>query len=110
VRYDLRGYGGSSRPKPGKPYSHVDDLAAVLEAAGVDGAALVGNSMGGRVATDFALTYPKRVDAVVLAATNVGGFEETEEEAKAYADLDREIEQAVEAGEAERAMELELSI
>ncbi|HEX6580718.1 MAG TPA: alpha/beta hydrolase, partial [Actinomycetota bacterium] len=110
VRYDLRGYGRSSRPEPGKPYSHVDDLAAVLDAAGVDAAALVGNSMGGRVAIDFALTHPKRVDAMVLAATNVGGFEETEEEAKAYADLDREIEQAVEAGDAERAMGLELSV
>jgi 3-oxoadipate enol-lactonase len=110
VRYDLRGYGRSSRPEPGKPYSHVDDLAAVMDAAGVDAAALVGNSMGGRVAIDFALTHPKRVAAVVLAATNVGGFEETEEEAKAYADLDREIEQAVEAGDTERAMELELSV
>ena len=110
VRYDLRGYGRSSRPEPGKPYSHVNDLVAVLDAAGVDAAALVGNSMGGRVAIDFALTHPKRVAAVVLAATNVGGFVETEEEAKAYADLDREIEQAVEAGDAERAMELELSV
>jgi 3-oxoadipate enol-lactonase len=110
VRYDFRGYGRSSRPEPGKPYSHVEDLVAVLDAAGVDDAALVGNSMGGRVAIDFALTHPERVDALVLAATNVGGFEETEEEAEAYADLDREMEQAVEAGDAERAMELELSV
>ena len=31
VRYDLRGYGRSSRPEPGKSYSHVDDFAAVVE-------------------------------------------------------------------------------
>jgi pimeloyl-ACP methyl ester carboxylesterase len=110
LRYDLRGYGRSSRPVPGKPYSHVDDLAAVMDAAGLDRAALIGNSMGGRIAIDFTLTHPERVSALVLAATNVGGFEETEEEARAYADLDREIEQAVEAEDAERAMELELSV
>jgi len=110
LRFDFRGYGHSSRPEPGKPYSHVEDVAAVLDARGVQHAALVGNSMGGRVAIDFALAHPERVGALVLAATNVGGFEETEDEAKEYADLDREIEQAVQAGDAERAMELELSV
>ena len=110
LRYDLRGYGRSSRPEPGKAYSHVDDLAAVMDAAGLDRATLIGNSLGGRVSIDFGLTYPERLTALVLAATNVGGFEGTQEEAGAYADLDREIEQALEAGDAERAMELELSV
>jgi pimeloyl-ACP methyl ester carboxylesterase len=110
VRYDLRGYGRSSRPEPGRPYSHVDDLAALMDATDVERGALVGNSLGGRIAIDFALTHPERVTALVLAATNVGGFEETEEEAKEYAELEREIERAVEAGDAERAMELELSV
>ena len=41
VRYDARGYGRSRRPEPGRPYSHVHDLMAVLDAAGVDGTALV---------------------------------------------------------------------
>lgn len=110
VRYDLRGYGRSSRPDPGRPYSHVADLASVMDATGVEHAALVGNSLGGRIAIDFALTHPERITALVLAATNVGGFEETEDEAREYAELEREIEQAVEAGDAERAMELELSV
>jgi len=47
LRFDFRGYGRSSRPEPGKPYSHVDDLAAVMDAASVERAALVGCSMGG---------------------------------------------------------------
>lgn len=110
LRYDLRGYGRSTRPEPGKAYSHVDDLAAVMDAAGLDRATLIGNSLGGRVSIDFGLTHPERLTALVLAATNVGGFQETPEEAGAYADLDREIEHAVEAGDAERAMELELSV
>jgi pimeloyl-ACP methyl ester carboxylesterase len=73
LRFDFRGYGRSSRPDPGLPYSHVSDLSAVMDAAGIERASLVGNSMGGRVAIDFALTHPERVDALVLAATNVGG-------------------------------------
>ena len=110
LRFDFRGYARSSRPEPGRPYSHVSDLSAVMDAAGIERASLVGNSMGGRVAIDFALAYSERVDALVLAATNVGGFEETEEEAEEYSDLDRQIEQAVQAGDAEQAMELELSV
>lgn len=110
VRYDLRGYGRSSRPVPGQAYSHVADLLAVMAAAGLERAALVGNSLGGRVAVDAALTDPERVSALVLAAANVGGFEETEEEAAAYADVERAIEEAIQAGDARRAMELELSV
>jgi len=110
LRFDFRGYGRSSRPESGRPYSHVADLAAILDAAGVDRAALIGNSLGGRVAIDFALTHPDRVTALVLTATNVGGFEETEEEAQEHAPLEREIEEAVQGGDVERAMELELSV
>lgn len=80
LRYDLRGYGSSSRPEPSRPYSHVADLAAVMDAAGVDRAAMIGNSMGGRVAIDFALTYPGRVAALILAAPALGGFEGTQRE------------------------------
>ena len=58
LRFDFRGYGRSSRPEPGRPYSHLDDLAAVMDAAGAERAALVGNSMGGKVAVDFALHNP----------------------------------------------------
>jgi 3-oxoadipate enol-lactonase len=80
LRYDLRGYGSSSRPEPGRPYSHIADLAAVMDEAGVDRAALIGNSMGGKVAIDFALTYPGRVAALILAAPALGGFEGTPRE------------------------------
>ncbi len=77
LRFDFRGYGRSSRPEPGRPYSHVDDLAAVMDAAGVERAALIGNSMGGQVAVDFALTHPARVSALVLASPALSGFEGT---------------------------------
>ncbi len=114
VRLDARGYGRSSRPEPGRPYSHVDDLAAVLDAAGVDRAALVGCSMGGTTALDFALVHPDRVWALVLVASGFAGFEGTpEEEARWEADwsaLDRDIEAAIAAGKLERAQDLRLTM
>src|SRR4029450_3537966 len=48
IRYDQRGYGRS--PSWSGPYSPVDDLLSVLDAAEVEQAALVGTSRGGRAA------------------------------------------------------------
>jgi pimeloyl-ACP methyl ester carboxylesterase len=112
LRFDFRGYGRSSRPEPGKPYSHVSDLAAVMDAAGFERAALIGNSMGARVAVDFALTHPARVSALVLASPALSGFEGTPEEESAweaaFADAERRIEEAATAGDLERAQDLRL--
>ena len=112
VRYDLRGYGRSSRPEPGAPYSHVADLATVMDAMGFERAALIGNSMGGRVAIDFALTHPVRVTALVLAEPAISGFEGTSEEEEAwqegFADVENQIEEAVTAGDLEHAQDLRL--
>lgn len=110
LRHDARGYGRSSRPEPGRPYSHVEDLATVMDAVGLGRAALVGCSMGGATAVDFALRYPDRTTALVLVATAVRGFDETPEESAGYADLEREIEAATEAGDLERSMDLELGV
>lgn len=71
VAYDRRGFGGT--PPHEETYSQTDDLLAVLDAAGVTQATLVGCSQGGKVALDFALAHPDRVAAVVLIAPAVGG-------------------------------------
>jgi len=63
VRYDVRGYGRSSVPSPGRPYSHVRDLLTVMDAHEVERAALIGCSMGGAIAVDAALSAPERVTA-----------------------------------------------
>ncbi len=49
------------------------DVAAVMDAAGVDCAHVVGLSMGGMIAQEFALDYPERVRSLSLMATNCGG-------------------------------------
>ena len=51
------------------------DAAAVLDAAGVESAHLYGVSMGGMIAQEFALQYPKRVKSLILGCTAAGGPE-----------------------------------
>jgi pimeloyl-ACP methyl ester carboxylesterase len=110
LRYDLRGYGRSSRPEPDRPYSHVTDLGAAMDAAGMDRAALVGCSMGGAIELDFTLVHPERVTALVLAAPGLGGFEATADEEAWYSDLGTEMEAAMRAGDLERVQDLRLQI
>jgi len=71
VRHDVRGFGRSAPPTA--PFSHVDDLARVLDRAGIDSAALVGLSLGGAIALNFALVHPDRVDRLLLIGPAVPG-------------------------------------
>src|SRR6516164_521736 len=74
IAFDNRGVGRSEMP-PG-PYPiplMASDAAAVLDAAGVDSAHIFGISMGGMIAQEFALLYPKRVRSLILGCTAAGG-------------------------------------
>ena len=68
VRYDARGHGRSSAPMG--PYSMVEDFRLVLDHLGVERAHLVGLSMGGGTALDFATAYPARVHTLALVSTS----------------------------------------
>jgi len=72
VRYDRRGYGQT--PAATAPFASVDDVAAVMKAAGVQHATLVGSSSGSGIAVDFALAHPEAVDGLVLAGPWISGF------------------------------------
>jgi len=72
IRYDRRGYGRSA-PAQG-PHSDIEDLAAVFAAGGIERAILVGCSNGSKLAVDFALAYPDRVEALVLVGPVVSGL------------------------------------
>lgn len=64
---DLRGRGRSNGlPGPWALDRHADDLAAVLDAAGVDRAFVAGHSMGGFVGARFVHRHPDRVEGLVL--------------------------------------------
>ena len=70
IRFDKRGTGLSDRAV-GLPdfETRMDDVRAVMDAAGSDRAALLGYSEGGPLAILFAATYPQRVRALVLYGT-----------------------------------------
>lgn len=70
ITYDNRGAGRTSAPD--KPYSiagMADDLAALLDALKIEKAHILGYSMGGMIAQEFALKYPNRLDKLVLLGT-----------------------------------------
>ena len=102
IRPDLRGFGQS--PLPGGPFSHVEDVRALLDHLGVERAAVVGNSFGGRVALDFALVHPERTDALVLVAAALTGYEGSAE----LDAFDEEEDARLDAGKLDEAVELNL--
>ena len=70
IRYDLRGYGESSLPAA--PYSHVDDLLALIDFLGAAPAHLVGLSLGGRVALRVAAQAPAGRTVLDLGRSGAG--------------------------------------
>jgi len=68
VVFDMPGFGQSERPELDRAYPRVaaDALLVLLDKLGIDRAHLLGNSMGGYVALEFAVAYPERVDRLVL--------------------------------------------
>jgi pimeloyl-ACP methyl ester carboxylesterase len=64
---DLIGHGFSDRPRiPYTPSTYIYFLKDFMEAAEIDQATLIGNSMGGGIAWAVALLFPKRVNRLVL--------------------------------------------
>lgn len=104
IRYDLRGFGWSRIP-PG-PYSNREDLSQLLRFLGVERAYLVGSSMGGYLAIDFALEHPEMVAALVLIGSGVSG----EQPSDFLLERWKEIDAAAEGGDIAQAVELELQL
>jgi 3-oxoadipate enol-lactonase len=74
VLFDNRGIGESDAPTG--PYAVQDlalDAVAVLDAAGLERAHILGTSLGGMIALQLVLDHPARVDKLVLACTTPGG-------------------------------------
>ncbi|MBW3592643.1 MAG: alpha/beta fold hydrolase [Actinobacteria bacterium] len=97
VRYDLRGFGES--PVPDGPYSHASDLVSLLDSVGP--AAVVGVSLGGRVALETAVERPDLVEALVLVGPPFPGHAWSAEMNR----FDEEEEAAVDRGDADGYVE-----
>jgi pimeloyl-ACP methyl ester carboxylesterase len=70
VRYDARGFGQSHDPT--SEYDPIVDAIAVINAAGVSPAHLIGNSMGATVARGVAIVYPAGVRSLTLVGPGIG--------------------------------------
>src|SRR3984893_4946635 len=74
IAFDNRGIGQSDVPSGVYSMSSMaSDGAAVLDAAGGEAVHVFGLSMGGMIAQEFALQYPKRVRSLILGCTHGGG-------------------------------------
>ncbi len=74
LAHDQRGLGETSIPEG--PYSmaqYANDAAALLDHVGWETCAVVGMSFGGMVAQEFSVSYPQRVEKLVLLCTSAGG-------------------------------------
>ena len=71
IRFDKRGMGLSDRVQLGTLEERMDDLRAVLDAAGSQQAVMVGTSEGGPLSMLFAATFPDRTAALVLVGAEV---------------------------------------
>src|SRR5881275_168868 len=70
LRFDNRGIGASS--KPAGPYTSrmlADDAKALADSLGITGFHLMGVSMGGMIAQEYALAYPADLRSVTFACT-----------------------------------------
>lgn len=104
IRVDFRFYGRSTGPNV--PWSWQDDTVGVLDELGIERAALVGLSLGGKLALDIALAHPERLWAVAGVAPGLGGHDGaayTEEQNARY-------EAAKAEGDLAAAMEIDLEV
>src|ERR1044071_4372018 len=83
ARYDLRAFGRSAAAA--EPFSHLEDLRGLLDFLKVDKATLVGLSLGGIIAADFALEHPGRVERLVLVGSGLRGDQQPRDEKAANA-------------------------
>ena len=83
--YDRRGFGESLAGT--EPFTHLDDLIAVLDLFNIESTWLVGSSAGGKLALEAAVESPHRVKGLILIAPAIGGAPPTRDE-----DVDPETE------------------
>jgi pimeloyl-ACP methyl ester carboxylesterase len=105
LRYDMRGY-GKSEPVDGE-FSHMSDLVSLLDTLEHQGPlVMMGCSMGGGLAMDFALAHPSRMKALIMVGSGPSGLELDVPTPAKFA----EVEKAFEAGDLDLTAELETQI
>ena len=104
VRCDQRGFGDT--PVPDRPYDDARDVADLLDVLGVERAALIGASGGGRVAIAVASRWPGRVSRLALLCTALAGHQPSAE-LSAYGEREEAL---LESGDIAAAVELNVDV
>ncbi|MGH3497160.1 MAG: alpha/beta fold hydrolase [Nocardioidaceae bacterium] len=78
ITCDLAGFGDTPL-EPGE-FSWAEDVIALLDHLALDRVAIVGSSMGGKVAIEVAATWPQRLSSLVLLCAAYAGVEDDDEE------------------------------
>ena len=105
LRYDMRGY-GKSKPADGE-FSHMSDLISLLDILELcRPLVMMGCSIGGGLAMDFALDYSSRVKALIMVDSGPSGLELDVPTPAKFA----EVEKAFEAGDLDLVAEFETQI
>src|SRR5438067_6227965 len=89
IAMDLIGHGRSAAPRDPERYTldlAVADVAALLDSLELDSTNVLGYSMGGRLALQFAVTHPKRVRALILESASPGIEDERQRHSRAHTD------------------------
>jgi 2-succinyl-6-hydroxy-2,4-cyclohexadiene-1-carboxylate synthase len=92
IALDLRGHGKSSAPSPEEQYSmeiFVEDVHSLLNHLHIKKCCLVGHSLGGFLALEFALKYSGLLAGLVLVDTSSGDWEKP----AGYAELRAKLEE-----------------
>jgi len=74
IAFDQRGIGNTTAGS--KPYTYqqlANDAAGLLDALKIPKADVMGYSLGGHIAQAFTLSYPDKVNRLILVATTCGG-------------------------------------
>ena len=107
TRYDMRGFGETVEDEQ-VPWSPRADLKAVMDAAGIDSACIVGVSMGGGAAINFTLENPERVSHLVPVNPGLGGFDYQPDDWEN--DIEGRISAAYEAERFDECADLEIEM
>lgn len=105
VRYDMRNFGRSETEDVA--FADWEDLAALLDALAIEESVIIGASMGATVAVGLALERPALVRGLILMSPGIfPGHEPSGELRRGW----RSIEQALDAGQVDKALDIELDM
>ncbi|WP_405949842.1 alpha/beta hydrolase [Streptomyces prunicolor] len=100
VRPDFRGFGET--PLPDRRHNDAEDVLDLLDALGIERAALIASSYGGEVAVEIAARRPDRVTAMALLCAGLPGHQPTD----ALREFGEREDELLEAGDVDGAVEL----